>query len=111
MNSTAHHNVLIFAQSDSSPFEWLHTRAASPSCQQAHPTSQTKIYHVHARGPYTLANNPMNKNCAMAITNRNCMRLDLLEWLIVATDEELDESGRRTYLSERSCTGESACVW
>jgi hypothetical protein len=28
---------------------------------------------------YTLANNPMNKNCAMAITNKNCMRLDLLE--------------------------------
>lgn len=54
---------------------------------------------------YTLANNPINTNCAIAITNKNCTRFDLLEWDIVATDEELEESGRRTYFSDRSCAG------
>lgn len=52
---------------------------------------------------YTLANSPINKNCAMAITNKNCTRFDLLECEIVATDEEFDESGKSTYFSDRSC--------
>lgn len=56
---------------------------------------------MHA--PQTLDSQPIQSNCEIARTNRNCTRLDRWAWLSVTAVVE-DGSGSRTYLRDRNCS-------